>query len=105
MNITSRILAVAAASGALLAATGSAHAADGLNLVNVKRVPGAVASAIDTSANNVVTSIDHAGVGSDDGVEEDQAGFGLFGILLHPDTIYAGQDSGFVIETLERNIN
>ncbi|MCX4902757.1 hypothetical protein [Streptomyces sp. NBC_00878] len=57
MKITSRILTVAAASGALLAVTAPAHATDILNLVNVKRVPVSVLSEGNTSADNIqVTS-------------------------------------------------
>ncbi|MFH9246689.1 hypothetical protein ACH4LK_14810 [Streptomyces lydicus] len=57
MTITSRILAVAAMSGALLAASAPAHATDILNLVNVKRVPVSVLSEGNASADNIqVTS-------------------------------------------------
>jgi hypothetical protein len=53
MKITSRILAVAAMSGALLAATAPAHATDVLNLVNAKRIPVSVLSEGNTSADNI----------------------------------------------------
>ncbi|MEU9210658.1 hypothetical protein AB0D27_22565 [Streptomyces sp. NPDC048415] len=59
MKITSCTLAVAAASGALLAATAPAHATDVLNLVNAKRIPVSVLSEGDTSADNIqVTSVE-----------------------------------------------
>ncbi|MEV5593777.1 hypothetical protein [Streptomyces sp. NPDC052496] len=62
MKITSCILAGAAASGALLAATAPAHATDVLNLVNAKRIPVSVVSAGNTSADNVqITSIKQSG--------------------------------------------
>ncbi|MEU9191491.1 hypothetical protein AB0D14_44930 [Streptomyces sp. NPDC048484] len=53
MKITSRILAVAAVCGALLAATAPAHATDVLNLVNAKRIPVSVLSEGNTSADNI----------------------------------------------------
>ncbi|MFD6875702.1 MULTISPECIES: hypothetical protein [unclassified Streptomyces] len=114
MKITSGILAVAAASGALLAATAPAHANDVLNLVNVKRVPVSVLSEGNTSADNIqITSVEQTGHGSDDGEypEEYHHGFGLLGLApllenaLHPNTIYDGQNNGFVMETVERNVN
>ncbi|MGW7435314.1 hypothetical protein [Streptomyces sp. NPDC054849] len=68
MKITSRILAVAALSGALLAATAPAYADDILNLVSAKRVPVSVLSGGNTSADNIqVTSLEQIGLGSDDG--------------------------------------
>ncbi|MBN3928677.1 hypothetical protein IQ279_03285 [Streptomyces verrucosisporus] len=53
MKITSRILAVAAASGALLATTASAHAADVLNIFNTKRLPVSVPSSGNTTADSI----------------------------------------------------
>ncbi|MFE9368061.1 hypothetical protein ACFYNN_36035 [Streptomyces sp. NPDC006978] len=69
MKITFRILAVAAVSGALLAATAPAYAdTDVLDLVNVKRVPVSVLSEGNTSADNIqITSVEQTGHGSDDG--------------------------------------
>ncbi|WP_374777054.1 hypothetical protein OG756_34110 [Streptomyces sp. NBC_01310] len=65
MKITSRILAVAAASGALLAATAPAHATDVLDVVNAKRIPVSVLSSGNTSADNIqVTNVEQEGVGS-----------------------------------------
>lgn len=114
MKITSRILAAAAVSGAVLAAAAPAHATDVLDLVNVKRVPVSVLTEGNTSADNIqITSVDQTGVGSDDGEfpEEYHHGFGLLGLapllenVLHPNTIYDGQNNGFVVETVERNID
>ncbi|MGK5641676.1 hypothetical protein ACSNOK_25650 [Streptomyces sp. URMC 126] len=79
MKMISRVLTAATASIALLTATAPAHAADGLNPVNAKRVPMAAPSADDSSQ----------GLG------------GLLDILLRPNTIPIGQNNGFVIETLE----
>ncbi|MER5775447.1 hypothetical protein ABT144_14335 [Streptomyces sp. NPDC002039] len=66
MKITSRVLAVAAASGALVAATAPAHAdTDVLNLVNAKRIPVSVLSSGNTSADNIQgTNVELEGVGS-----------------------------------------
>jgi hypothetical protein len=49
MKISSSILTVAAAGGALFAATAPAHATDVLNLVNAKRIPVSVLSSGNTS--------------------------------------------------------
>ncbi len=71
MKITFGILAVAAASGALLTATAPAHAdTDVLNLVNAKRIPVSVLSEGHTSADNIqVTSVAQDGVGSEVGAD------------------------------------
>ncbi len=72
MKITSGILAVAAASGALLAATAPAHATDVLNPVNAKRIPVSILSEGSTSADNIqITGVDQTGVGSDGGSTEE----------------------------------
>ncbi|MDX3533986.1 hypothetical protein PV721_06320 [Streptomyces sp. MB09-01] len=110
MKITSRILAVAAVSGAVLAATAPAHAdTDVLNLVNAKRVPVSVLSEGNTSADNIqITNVDQTGTGSDgfDGFGEHHGGSApLLEGILHPNTIYDGQNNGFVMETVERNLN
>ncbi|MEU8027887.1 hypothetical protein AB0C13_04505 [Streptomyces sp. NPDC049099] len=79
MKTTPRILA-AAATGALLMAAAPAHAANGsdaLDLVSTTRMP---ASALPGPVP-------------------------LLGPLLHPETIYDSQDTGFVIENLKRDIN
>jgi hypothetical protein len=109
MKITSRILTVAAASGALLAATAPAHATDVLNLVNAKRIPVSVLSEGNTSADNIqITNVEQTGADSDgfDGFGEYHDGVGaLLEGILHPNTIYDGQNNGFVVETVERNLN
>jgi hypothetical protein len=67
MNTTSRILVVAATSGALLAVTAPAHATDALNLVNAKRVPVSVLNGTNTSADNIqITGIEQGEDGSSD---------------------------------------
>lgn len=61
----SRVFAVTAVGGALLAATAPAHATDVLNLVNAKRIPVSVLSEGNTSADNIqVSSVEQDGVGS-----------------------------------------
>jgi hypothetical protein len=81
MKTTPRILAVAAASGALLMATAPAHAADGsdaLDLVSAKHVPVSVLPG--------------------------PVPLPFVAFLLHPNTVYGNQDGGFVIENLKRNV-
>ncbi|MEU2716052.1 hypothetical protein [Streptomyces sp. NPDC007205] len=80
MKTIPRILAAAAAAGALLMAAAPAHAADGsdtLDLISTKRVPVSVLP----------------------------GPVPLVEPLLHPHTIYDSQDNSFVIENLKRDIN
>ncbi|MFJ9822023.1 hypothetical protein ACIRU3_43675 [Streptomyces sp. NPDC101151] len=112
MKITSRILAVAAACGALLAATATARAANGadvLNLVNAKRVPVSVLSEGNIGADNI--QITDVGQTSSDGNGDGYDAPGLPGLgylseaLFHPDTSDDSKDNGFVSETPGRNSN
>lgn len=93
----------------MLAAAAPAYATDVLNLINAKRVPVPVPSEGNTSADNLqITNVDQMGTGSDgfDGFGEYHGGFApLLEGILHPNTIYDGQNNGFVIETVERNLN
>lgn len=64
MKMISRSLGVAAVTGILLAVTAPAHAADVLDLVNLKRVPVSVLSSGNTSADDInVVSIKPKDVG------------------------------------------
>ncbi|MFI7235665.1 hypothetical protein [Streptomyces cyaneofuscatus] len=72
MRITSGIITMAAASGALLAATAPAHATDVLNLVNAKRIPVSALSSSNTSADNIqVTNVEQEGADFTDGEVRD----------------------------------
>lgn len=100
MTITSRILTAAAVSGALLGAAAPAHALDGLNLVNAEHTP---ASALLASATGNKTKQIR---GPEPAAAQGPLGLGsLVGPLLHPNSLYDNQNNGFVIESLERNIN
>ncbi|MFJ8405798.1 hypothetical protein ACIQ9K_35740 [Streptomyces microflavus] len=68
MKITSGIITLAAASGALMAATAPAHATDVPNLVNAKRIPVSALSEGNTSADNIQpANAEEEGAGSTDG--------------------------------------